>query len=340
LQQYRIEGQAYDELLDEFFAAVRKVFPHALIQLEDFATKNAFGLLKAYRDRACLFNDDIQGTGGVALGGLLSALRITGSHLQDQKIIFLGAGEAGVGIANAIVEAMVDLGLDPGAARQKCWFVDSEGLVCDQRTNLKHHKLPYAHSHEPVSTLLDAVKDLKPTAIIGVSGQPRQFTREIVEEMVKNNVHPIIFALSNPTSKSECTAEEAYLWSDGKAIFASGSPFNQVTLNGKTLVPGQGNNVYIFPGIGLGVLYSRATRITDRMFLEAAKVVAQNVSQEELDQGQIYPSIETIRQVSVQIAASVIHVAIEENVSDKVIPENLLEDIRSYMYTPDYPEYL
>ncbi|MBK8504588.1 MAG: NAD-dependent malic enzyme [Saprospiraceae bacterium] len=340
LQQNRIEGQAYDELLDEFFAAVKKVFPHALIQLEDFATKNAFGLLNTYRDRACLFNDDIQGTGSVALAGLLSALRITGKRLEDQKIIFLGAGEAGVGIADSIVDAMIDLGLDPGEARKKCWLVDSEGLVCDQRANLKKHKLPYAHSHEIVSTLLDTIKAIKPTAIIGVSGQPKQFTREIVEEMVKYNVHPIVFALSNPTSKSECTAEEAYQWSNGKAIFASGSPFNPVTLNGKTLVPGQGNNVYIFPGIGLGILYSRATRVTDRMFLEAAKVVAQNVSQEELDRGQIYPSIETIRQVSVRIAAVVTRVAIEENLSDKVIPENLIEDIRSYMYTPDYPEYL
>ncbi|MCB0668446.1 MAG: NAD-dependent malic enzyme [Saprospiraceae bacterium] len=340
LQQNRARGQVYEELLEEFLGAVKKVFPYALIQLEDFATRNAFRLLHEYRDKISIFNDDIQGTGSVALAGLLSALRINGQKLENQKIVFLGAGEAGVGIADTIVDAIVDLGISPEVARAKCWLVDSQGLVCKSRSDLKKHKLPYAHEHQQTSTLLETVKALKPTTLIGVSGQPRQFTEEIIKEMSTCNERPIIFALSNPTSKSECTAEEAYRWSHGKAIFASGSPFDPVELGGKTYIPGQGNNVYIFPGIGLGVLYSHATRVTDRMFLEAARVVSACVSKEEMARGQIYPSIENIREVSARIAAAVTKVAIEEHLSDIVLPDNLLEDIKSYMYTPEYPEYI
>ncbi|MCB0684935.1 MAG: NAD-dependent malic enzyme [Saprospiraceae bacterium] len=339
LQQNRLRGEAYKELLEEFFTAANKVFPQALIQLEDFATRNAFGLLGEYRDKTCMFNDDIQGTGSVALAGLLSALRISGQRLEDQKLVFLGAGEAGVGIADSIVDAIVDLGISPEKARSQCWFVDSQGLVCKERKDLKAHKLPYAHHHAPLATLLDTVKTIQPTALIGVSGQPKQFTEEIIKEMSKHNEHPIIFALSNPTSKSECTAEEAYRWSQGQAIFASGSPFDPVEFNGKTFYPGQGNNVYIFPGIGLGVLYSHSRRITDRMFLEAARVVSQSLTQAELERGQIYPSIENIREVSARIAAAVTKVAIEEGHSDKVLSDNLLEEIRAYMYDPQYPEY-
>lgn len=340
LGQKRIRGQAYDEFMDEFFQAAHKVFPRALIQLEDFATKNAFGLLRKYQDSFCLFNDDIQGTGSVALAGLLSALRVSRQKLADQKILFLGAGEAGVGIADTIVAAMVDSGISPPAAREKCWFVDTHGLVCDERTDLKTHKLAYAHHHELVATFVEAVRILKPTAIVGVSGQPHQFTEEVIREMSRLNDHPIIFALSNPTSKSECSAEEAYRWSEGKAIFASGSPFEPVTMKGKTLYPGQGNNLYIFPGIGLGVLYSRASRVSGRMFLEAARIVSESVTGEELTRGQIFPSIESIRDVSCRIAAAVTRVAVNERLSDKVLPENLEEDIRSYMYQPEYPEYL
>lgn len=340
LQQNRARGQAYDELLEEFLVAVKKVFPYALVQLEDFATKNAFRLLNEYRNKTCIFNDDIQGTGSVALAGLLSAIKISGQKLEDQKIVFHGAGEAGVGIADSIVDAIVDLGISPETARKQCWLVDSQGLVCQSRPDLKKHKLPYAHDHKRIETLLEVVKTLKPTALIGVSGQPGQFTEEIVKTMCRFNDHPIIFALSNPTSKSECTAEEAYRWSQGTAIFASGSPFPPVEIGGKTYVPGQGNNVYIFPGIGLGVLYSHATRVTDRMFLEAARVASACVTSDELNRGQIYPSIENIREVSARIAAAVTKVAIDEHLSDKALPDNLLEDIKSYMYTPEYPEYL
>lgn len=339
LQQKRLRGQAYMDLMDEFFTAVKKVFPHALIQLEDFATKNAFNLLKKYKDSVCLFNDDIQGTGSIALAGLFSAIKISKQSLIDQKILFLGAGEAGVGIANTIASAMSGLGLTKEEARKKCWFVDSKGLVCDQREDLTEHKLLYAHEHPLIDNYLDAVKILKPTAIIGVSGQPGKFSKEILDEMAALNEHPIVFALSNPTSMSECTAEEAYTYTNGKAIFASGSPFNPVNFNGRTIYPGQGNNVYIFPGIGLGVLYSKAERVTERMFLEAAKVVSDAVSKEELLRGQIFPSVEKIRTVSSEIAAVVTRVAVEENLSNVILKENIAEDIRSFMYDPKYPEY-
>ena len=197
----------------------------------------------------------------------------------------------------------------------------------------------YAHEHPLIDNYLDAVKILKPTAIIGVSGQPGKFSKEILDEMAALNEHPIVFALSNPTSMSECTAEEAYTYTNGKAIFASGSPFNPVNFNGRTIYPGQGNNVYIFPGIGLGVLYSKAERVTERMFLEAAKVVSDAVSKEELLRGQIFPSVEKIRTVSSEIAAVVTRVAVEENLSNVILKENIAEDIRSFMYDPKYPEY-
>lgn len=337
--QPRLEGHAYIELMDEFVEAVQDVFPHAVIQLEDFATENAFTLLHKYKDVTCIFDDDIQGTASVALAGIFSALRITGQKLEDQKILFLGAGEAGIGIGDIITAAMEELGMSKEEARLRNWFVDSKGLVCASRTDLADHKLAYAHDHPPIKTFIEAVKVLKPTAIIGVSGQPKKFTKAVIEQMAELNEQPIIFALSNPTSKSECTAEQAYRWSKGKAIFASGSPFPPFELKGKKFIPGQGNNVYIFPGIGLGLVYSKAKVVTDRMFLEAAKVVSKAVLEEELGMGSIYPSFTRIKEVSIQIAAVVTRVGIEDGVVDERASEDLLEGISSYMYIPEYPTY-
>ena len=254
LRQHRLRGAAYDELVDEFMTAAQTVFPHTVIQLEDFANQNAFRLLDKYRDSACLFDDDIQGTGSVAMAGIYSALRISNSKLTDQRFLFLGAGEAGIGIADVIVTGLMDEGMAEADARKLCWFVDSKGLVVADRTDLVAHKRPYAHAHPFIADFLTAVESLRPTAIIGVSGMPRTFTGPVVEAMAAINERPIIFALSNPTSKSECTAEQAYTWSDGRAIFASGSPFDTVDYQGKTFVPGQGNNAYIFPGVGLGAI--------------------------------------------------------------------------------------
>jgi malate dehydrogenase (oxaloacetate-decarboxylating)(NADP+) len=340
LARGRARGAEYDELIDEFIRAAVEVFPNILIQLEDFANLNAFRLLAKYRDRICTFDDDIQGTGAVALAGVYSALRITGQALRDQQVLFLGAGEAGIGIGDLMVSAMVDDGLDEEEARRRCWFVDSRGLVVASRTDLEEHKLAYAHDHPPAPDFLSAVVALQPTAIFGVSGQPGTFTREIVETMSGINQRPMIFALSNPTSKAECTAEQAYGWSRGRAIFASGSPFDPVSYQGKTLVPGQGNNAYIFPGLGLGVIASQARHVTDEMFFEAAKALAREVSKEDLELGRIYPPLRRIREVSVAIATAVAEVAYRRDLAGRERPADLFADLHSQMFDPSYRSYV
>lgn len=340
LQHERVQGEQYEDLLTEFIHAAEEVFPDVLIQLEDFATHNAFNLLHGFKDRACLFDDDIQGTASVALAGVYSALKITGGQLADQRIVFLGAGEAGVGIADILSAAMVEEGLSIEEARQHCWLVDSRGLVCSSRDNLAHHKLSYAHEHDRVDTLEEVIDILKPTVLIGVSGQGGKFTPEVLEKMALLNQQPIIFALSNPTANSECTAEAAYRHTSGRAIFASGSPFDKVELNRKTYYPGQGNNVYIFPGVGLGVAYCKATRVTDKMFLEAARAVSHMVSKEEMEEGRIFPALKRIREVSTRIAEAVTRVAMEEGLTRISSADVTPDKIRDYMYDPEYTEYM
>jgi malate dehydrogenase (oxaloacetate-decarboxylating)(NADP+) len=340
LPQHRVQGPEYDALVDELIQAAQSVFPDVLIQLEDFATTNAFRLLENYRHKVCLFDDDIQGTASVALAGVYSALRITGKDIADQQVLFLGTGEAGIGIGDLIVSSLMNEGLSLDQARHHCWFFDSKGLVTAARTGLAPHKLPFAHNHEPVTSLLEAVEIFKPTILIGVSGQPGMFNQLIVEKMAEQNDRPIIFALSNPTSKSECTAEQAYTWSQGRAIFASGSPFGPVRFNGKTLVPGQGNNAYIFPGVGLGVSFCKARSVTNDMFLKAASALADEVSEQDLYLGRIYPSLEKIRDVSASIACAVVQEAIDNGLSQIEKPDNLMDAIRQTMYSPEYPDYV
>jgi malate dehydrogenase (oxaloacetate-decarboxylating)(NADP+) len=336
LPERRLRGAAYDELVDEFFTGVQEIFPNACIQLEDFGNTNAFRLLHRYRNRACTFDDDIQGTAGVTLAGLYAALRITGNKLTDQKFLFLGAGEAGIGIGDLIVTGLMAEGMSEAEAKLKCWFVDSKGLVVKSRTDLVEHKRPYAHDGVPVSDFLAAVESLAPTAIIGVSGMPRTFTKPVIEAMARLNRRPIIFALSNPTSKSECTAEEAYTCSGGRAIFASGSPFPPATYDGKIFVPGQGNNAYIFPGIGLGVIASEAARVTDEMFFVAAKTLADLVTEDDLSQGRIYPSLKRIREVSAAIATDVANLAFQRGLTTIGRPANLAAHVKAQMYEPTY----
>ena len=340
LRQRRIRGDEYDALIDEFVTAVGDVFPGTLIQFEDFSNLNAFRLLRKYRDKACTFNDDIQGTASVTLAGIYSVLRITGQRLSDQQILFLGAGEAGIGIGDLISSAMVDEGLSDEQARRKCWFVDSKGLVVKSRDNLQEHKLAYAHDHEFLPDLLSAVEGLSPTILVGVSGQPQTFTQPVVEAMGNANERPVIFALSNPTSKAECTAEQAYGWTEGRAIFASGSPFDPVTLNGKTYVPGQGNNSYVFPGVGLGVIACGAEHVTDEMFSAAAKALAGEVLEEDLKQGCIYPPLTKIRAVSAVIASAVAKVAYKRGLATKPEPSDMLTYMTSQQYQPDYKNYV
>jgi malate dehydrogenase (oxaloacetate-decarboxylating)(NADP+) len=275
----------------------------------------------------------------MALSGVLSALRVTGGKMSDQRVLFLGAGEAGMGIADNIVAVLMEEGLSKAEARKRIWFVDSKGLIVKSREGLVEHKLHYAHDHAPCADLLSAVKSVKPTMLVGVSGQPRTFTEEIVKAVGSFNQRPVIFALSNPTSKAECTAEEAYQWTDGRAIFASGSPFAPVTLNGKTHVPGQGNNAYIFPGVGLGVVATGARRVTDAMFIKAARALASLLTEEELAEGRIYPSLKRIHEVSLKIAVGVAEEVYAAKLNTHPRPADLPGYIRSQMFKPEYPDY-
>lgn len=334
LRQARVTGAAYDEFIEEFMSAVQEVFPGCVVQFEDFANHNAFRLLEKYRDRVPSFNDDIQGTAAVALAGIFSALRITGQPLTAQRVLFLGAGEAATGIADLIASAMVAQGLSMEEARRSCWLVDSKGLVVKARRDLAHHKLNYAHDHAPIGDFLSAIKDLKPTAIIGVAAVGGTFTREIIEEMSRINERPIIFALSNPTSQAECTAEQAYRFSKGKALFACGSPFDPVTLDGQTFVPRQGNNSYIFPGIGLGAIAAKTRVITDDMFMKSAHTLAQLVTESDLAQGSLYPALPRIREVSAQIAAATATSAKDSGLAGRLAQQEMLADIEAQMYQP------
>ncbi|MTJ84073.1 MAG: NAD-dependent malic enzyme [Telmatospirillum sp.] len=336
LRRRRVTGAEYDDFIDEFIQAAREVFPDVIIQFEDFANHNAFRLLEKYRDRICTFNDDIQSTASVALAGLLSALKVKGTTLADETFLFLGAGEAATGIADLIVAAMVAKGIDPALARSRCWLVDSKGLVVKSREGLAHQKLPYAHDHAPVGDFLSALKALKPTAIIGVAAVGGAFTPDVLRAMADLNRQPIVFALSNPTSKSECTAEQAYAGTDGRALFACGSPFAPVTINGTTLVPRQGNNSYIFPGLGLGAIACGATRITTEMFLAAADTLAAQVTEADLAQGSLYPPLSNTRDVSARIAVAVAEVAFRQGVASKSRPENLLSLVQEHVYDPCY----
>lgn len=342
LPEHRLRGEAYDTMVVEFMDAVQDRFPKALIQFEDFANQNAFRILQKYRDDYRVFNDDIQGTAAVTLAGLLASLRLIEAeggpreNLSDQRLLFLGAGEAGIGIANLVVAAMMQEGLTEEEARQHCWFVDSNGLVVAERDDLAPHKLPYAHDHPRLESFAAALEELRPDAIIGVSGQPRTFTREIIESMARFNDRPIIFALSNPTSKSECTAEQAYTYSNGRAIFASGSPFPPFKLYGKTYNPGQGNNSYIFPGVGLGVVVSGARQVTDEMFEAAARTLAEQVTEDDLAAGRIYPVLSRIRDVSAKIATAIARVAYDQELAVEPEPPDLAQAVRDFMYEPAY----
>lgn len=337
LPRHRLTLPDYDAFIAEFMQAVHTVFPRALVQFEDFSNKNAFRILEQYRDQMCCFNDDIQGTAGVALAGLYGALRmLPPQQLRDQKILFLGAGEAGTGIASLLVRAMVQEGVAEPEARARCWFVDSSGLVVQTRSDLPSHKRPFAHDHPPIGDLLSAIASVRPTALIGVSGQPQTFTQAVIEAMSAINARPIIFALSNPTANSECTAEQAYKWSGGRAIFASGSPFAPVEYQGQRFVPGQANNAYIFPGVGLGIIACRARRVIDEMFLTSARTLAGMVDESDLARGSIFPPLRRIREISAAIAMAVAELAYARKIAIGPKPENLAQVVAAKTWQPDY----
>ena len=340
LRQPRVRGPEYDGLIDEFVMAVREVFPGVLLQWEDFATDNAIRLLERYQEQICSFNDDIQGTAAVVLSALLSACRIKGERLAEQRLLFLGAGASATGVANLIASAMRRDGLADREARERIWFFDSRGLVQSGRDDLAPHKRPYAHEHQAVDRFLEAVEVLRPTGIIGLSTQGGAFDDRILEAMSRQNARPIVFALSNPTSSSECTAEAAYRVSRGAALFASGSPFPPVAIEGRTLVPGQANNAYIFPGLGLGIVLSRANRVSEGMFHVAARLVADSVAAEELERGTLLPALERIRELSIEVAAAVVRLAVVEGLSSVTLPDDVAAWVRERVYEPVYPDYV
>ena len=340
LTEDRIRSEEYDSFIDEFMKETNEKFPDAIIQFEDFGNHNAARLLDKYRNRYRMFNDDIQGTAAVTLAGLLSSQRITKRDLEDEKILFYGAGTAGIGIANLYVTALTKKGYSKEEARSRCWFVDSKGLVVSSRKNLSRDKLPFAHEYYEKKDLSDIIQAIRPTALIGISGQANAFSKNILELMKDINDYPLVFALSNPTSSSECTAENAYKWTRGKCLFASGSPFDSVEIEGKTFIPGQGNNAYIFPGVGLGIILSQAEVISDDLFLAAAETLSDLVSNEELSSGQLYPSIKDIKKVSKEIAITVAKKAFSEGLTNMAIPQNIESSLDRIIYNPVYPDYI
>lgn len=329
----RITGPAYFSLVEEFVEAVQEKYPDALIQFEDFLTPDALKLLHDYRDRVLCFNDDVQGTAAVALAGVYASTRITGHAFRDLSILFLGAGSAATGIGDLIVSALVGEGLDPAEARRRLWFVDLHGLLVKSRTDLPAHNLPYAHDHPPLG-FVEAIDALRPNVLIGATGAPGTFTQAVVERMSAHHERPVLFALSNPTSKAECTAEEAYRWSGGRAVFASGSPFAPVNYEGRELRPGQGNNAYVFPGIGLGAVFCRARRIPDEIFLTAARTLARLVTEEDLGRGSLYPPLPEIRRISLAIAVAVAEEFYARKLARARRPKDLERAIARFMYEP------
>jgi malic enzyme len=346
LKQKRIRGAQYQEFVDKFVDAVQTVFPHTLLQWEDFLKGNAIFQLRRFRDKLCTFNDDIQGTAGVIVAGLFSAMRITKGRMRDQRVVFAGAGASAQGISDLIVSAMVQEGLSLEQARKQIWTVDSRGLVTNSRTNLEEFKATYARQMEEVAsyqckdgnniTLLETVANVKPTILLGTSGTPGTFSKEVVELMAKLNERPIIFPLSNPTSKAECTAAEAIEWSEGRAIVASGSPFAPVTYEGKKHRIGQGNNAFIFPGVGLGISAGRISRVTDSMFLAAARALAEKVSDQDLEDSAVFPELKRIRECSLAVACATVRQAVKEGYADEEILEGLEENLRQAMWEPKY----
>ena len=336
LRQQRVRGAEYDAFIEEFVQAVQDLYPKCCLQWEDFANFNAVPILERYRDRICTYNDDIQGTAAVALAGIFGALRISKQQLAGQKFLFLGGGSAATGIAELISEAMALEGMTPAEGRARNWLFDINGLMVASRTDLAEFQKPFAHDHPPVNSFVEAIRAIRPTGIIGVSTVPKLFNQAVIEAMAEINERPVIFPYSNPTSRSECTAEEAYKWTGGRAIFASGSPFAPVVFNGQKFIPGQGNNVYIFPAMGMAVLATQAKRVTEEMFIVAAKAVAEQVTDADLASGLIYPPQSHILEASLHTATRIAENIFGKGLAGIPRPADIGAHVRSLAYKPAY----
>ncbi len=336
LRQPRPSTEELDAFVEEFVQAVQEVFPGCCIHFEDWKGTDALRLLAKYRDKVCCYNDDIQGTGSVTVAGLMSALRITGGKLADQRVLFLGAGSAGIGIADMIVSAMQLEGLSESEARDRVWMFDIRGLIEPSRKDLNPDQHRYAHRLAPSHDFVATLETVKPTAIIGVSTKAKAFTRQVIETMTRLNERPIVFALSNPTDHAECTAEEAYRWSNGKAIYAAGVQFPPVALEGKTFYPSQANNFYVFPAVGLAVYATRAKRVTNEMFIEAARATADQVSDEQRAQGMLFPPQSNVLETEVRTAERVARVAFDRNLAQVDRPKDIAAWLRAMLYKPEY----
>lgn len=341
LRQHRVTGPEYMALVEEFITAVRERWPNVLIQFEDFQNTNAFALLDAWRDRVTCFNDDIQGTAAVVVTGLYTAVRALKQKLSDQRILFLGAGAAATGIAHLIADAMAEDGIDRNEALKRIALFDSKGLVSSTRGDkLAPNKVPFAQAYENTTDFAQAIRQLKPTCIIGVSAQGGAFTEDVVKAMCEVNARPMIFALSNPTSKAECTAKQAYTWSEGKCLFACGSPFAPVAVGNKTFVPRQGNNSYVFPGIGFGCIFVRAKTIPNQIFLTAAKTLANLVSESDLANGSLYPPLSQVRELSAHIAVAVADYCFKNGLAQVERLADLDKAVREAMWQPTDPKFV
>ena len=348
LRQHRPPPEVLYAFVDEFVDAVQEVFPNCCLHFEDWTGVDAIALLARYRNKVSCYNDDIQGTAGVTLAGMINALKITGGQLKDQRILFLGAGSAAIGLADLIVSALGQQGIAPDVARQQIRLFDTQGLVVAGRPGLTAHKRPYAHKLAPSKPFdhLDlasecpqiaaAVEDFKPTTLIGVSTVGKLFSREVVEAMSRHNVRPIIFALSNPIEKHECLPGDAYEWSRGKVVYAGGVQFPPVHLNGQTFLPSQANNLYIFPAVGMAIYATNAKRVTDDMFIEAAHAVADQVNTEQLKLGMLFPPQSNILEVEIQTAARVAKLVFDASLARVDRPADMVAFIRQHVYKPEY----
>jgi malate dehydrogenase (oxaloacetate-decarboxylating)(NADP+) len=322
--------------VDEFVEAVQEVFPKCCIHFEDWTGSDAVHLLQRYRNKYCVYNDDVQGTAGIVLAGMINAAKVKGTKLSDERYLFLGAGSAGIGLADLICSAMVQEGLQLREAQSRVSMFDINGLLEDTRKDLLDFQKPYAHKHAPARDFVAAIESIKPTTIIGVSTVGGAFNQKVVESMSRINERPVIFALSNPTDRAECTAEQAYTWSNGKAIYAAGIQFPPVHLNGRTILPGQANNFYVFPAIGMAVFATQASRVTDEMFIEAAHAVADQVPSELLKQGLLFPLQSNILESEIQTAARVAKLVFDSGLARVERPQDMVAFIRRQVYKPEY----